>query len=106
MFAAVPSLAHRRGPTWLIAAAVALITAAVVLGTGASAQDPATRTLTFKELAKGSTFTHIRNTKTKSRRSNVQGDMIVSTNPLADPTGKRIGRSLSPARQRLGRATS
>ncbi len=70
--------ALHRGPTWLIAA-IALIGAAVVLGPGASAQDPATRTLTFKELAKGSTFTHIRNAKTKSRRSNSQGDLIALT---------------------------
>lgn len=94
MFAAAPTPAHRRGLIWLIAAAVALAVAvAVALGTGASAQNPTTRTLTFKELAKGSTFTHVRNTKTKSRRSNSQGDMIVSTNPLADATGKRIGKA-------------
>jgi hypothetical protein len=58
----------------------------------ASAQTPATRTLQFTELEKGSTFTHIRNTKTKNRRSNLQGDLIVFTNPVADAAGKVVGK--------------
>jgi hypothetical protein len=80
----------RRGPIVLVAVLVA-IGAAVVVRSSASAQAPTTRTLTFKELEKGSTFTHIRNTKTKSQQSNSQGDVIAFTNPLADATGQRIG---------------
>jgi hypothetical protein len=64
---------------------------AVALWSSASAQDPGTRTLTFKELEKGSTFTHIRNTKTRSEQANMQGDVIAFTNPLADAAGKRVG---------------
>lgn len=58
----------------------------------ASAQAPASRTLTFTELDKGSTFKHIRNTKTKNRRSNLLGDQDVFTNRLADSTGKVVGK--------------
>jgi hypothetical protein len=65
--------------------------AVLALWSGASAQDPGTRTLTFKELEKGSTFTHIRNTKTRSEQANMQGDVIAFTNPLADAAGKRVG---------------
>ena len=63
-----------------------------MLGSGASAQDPGARTLTLKELDKGSTFTHIRNTKTSSQRANSQGDVIAFTNPLADESGKVVGK--------------
>jgi len=77
--------------------ATALATAALaaaVLGSWspAAAQDPAARTLAFTELEKGSTFTHVRNTKTKSQRSNNQGDLIVFTNPIADGSGKVVGK--------------
>src|SRR5688500_16906634 len=65
--------------------------AVVALWSSASAQDPGSRTLTFKELEKGSTFTHIRNTKTRSEQANIQGDVIAFSNPLADAAGKRIG---------------
>ena len=58
----------------------------------ASADAPAATTLTFKELDKGSTFKHIRNTKTRNQRSNLMGDLIVFTSPLADSAGKRVGR--------------
>ncbi len=58
----------------------------------ASADAPAATPLTFKELEKGSTFKHVRNTKTKNPRSNLMGDLIVFTNPLADSTGKVVGR--------------
>ena len=54
---------------------------AVALWSSASAQEPGTRTLTFNELEKGSTFTHIRNTKTRSEQANMQGDVIAFTNP-------------------------
>jgi hypothetical protein len=73
-------------------AALALAGIVVVLASGASAQDPTTRTLTFKALDKGSTFTHVRNTKPKSERSNSTGDGIVFTNPLADASGNVVGK--------------
>jgi len=34
--------------------------------------------LNLKELEKGSTFTHIRNTESASRKSNLQGDLILA----------------------------
>lgn len=70
----------------------ALAAAALALGSGASAQDPGARSLTLKELEKGSTYTHIRNTKTKYPRANSQGDILAFTNPLADESGKTIGK--------------
>jgi hypothetical protein len=71
---------------------VALTAAALGLRSSASAQAPAGRTLTFKELEKGATFTHIRNTKGASRRSNHQGDLLVIVNPLANASGHVVGR--------------
>jgi hypothetical protein len=50
------------------------------------------RVLTVTELDRGSTFTHIRNTKTKSRRANSQGDVLALTNPLVDGSGKKVGK--------------
>lgn len=85
-----PSPPFRRGHVLLIAVLAALAAVVVVLSS-ASAQAPG-RTLTFKELDKGSTFIHIRNTKTKSQRANSMGDVIAFTNPLADASGKRIGK--------------
>jgi len=76
--------------TVAVLAAVAGL-AVVALWSSASAQDPGTRTLTFKELEQRSTFTHIRNTKTRSEQANMQGDVIAFTNPLADAAGKRVG---------------
>jgi hypothetical protein len=71
----------------------ALVLAAIVasLVSGASAQNPATATLTFKTLDKGSTFTHVRNTKPSSQRANPTGDVIVFTNPLADSSRNVVG---------------
>jgi len=66
---------------------------ALVLGSSASAQGPTT--LTFKELTKGSTFAFVDQapiSKRKGEPSVSAGDLIVFTNPLADATGKRIGR--------------
>lgn len=68
------------------------IALAVLVGPGASAQDGATRTLTLKELDKGSTFTHVRNTKGAPSRSNMQGDVIAFVNPMADPSGQLVGK--------------
>lgn len=73
-------------------AVLALAAGALVLGSGAAAQDPGARTLTLKELDKGSTFTHIRNTKTGSHRANSQGDVIAFTNRLADESGTVVGK--------------
>jgi hypothetical protein len=71
----------------------AVAAAAFALTTGAEAQPgPAGTTLTFKELERGSTFTHVRNTKNRPARSNTQGDLIVFTNPLADGDGAVAGR--------------
>ena len=72
-----------------IAAAVA---GAVAIGSGASAQAPGTRTITFKELERGSKFIHVRNTRPPTRRANMLGDQIVFTNPLADASGTVIGK--------------
>jgi hypothetical protein len=88
-----PATPRRRAPLTLLAVAVAVAATglAVELRSSASAQDPGTRTLTFSELDKGSTFKQIRNTKTKSRGTNSLGDMLVFANPLADATG-RVGK--------------
>jgi len=77
----------------LAATAAAAATTAVAVLSGASAQAPATRTLTFHELDKGATFVHVRNTPTKNQRSNQLGDQIVFTNPVTDRSGARVGRS-------------
>lgn len=55
------------------------------------AQAPTTRTITLKEIEKGSKFIHVRNTKTRNRRSMAIGDLIVFTNPLADASGQLAG---------------
>jgi hypothetical protein len=68
------------------------IALAVLVGPGASAQDPGTRTLNLKELDKGSTFMHVRNTKGAPSRSNMQGDVIAFVNPLVDPAGQSVGK--------------
>jgi nitrate/nitrite transporter NarK len=77
--------------TVLVAVLIALA-AAVAWRSSASAQAPTTRTLMFTEVQKGSTFRHIRNTKPKSQRANSLGDLIVFTNPLADASGKKVGK--------------
>ncbi len=58
----------------------------------ASAEAPAATTLTFTELEKGGTFKHVRNTKSKSSRANLLGDLIVFTSPIADSAGKTVGK--------------
>jgi hypothetical protein len=79
---------RRRLATFL--ALPVLAVPAVLLGPGASAQGG--RTLTLTELEKGSTFTHIRNTKTKSPRANSLGDVFAFTYPLADGSGQVVGK--------------
>jgi hypothetical protein len=61
--------------------------------TDASGQAAPTGTLTFEEVDKDATFTHIRNTSKKHPQSNLQGDLIASVTPLVDTSGTRIGRS-------------
>jgi hypothetical protein len=73
-------------------AITAAVAGAVAIGSGASAQAPGTRTITFKELERGSKFIHVRNTRPPSRRANMMGDQIVFTNPLADASGTVIGK--------------
>jgi hypothetical protein len=75
----------------VLALAAAVVIAAIGSRSPAAAQAPGTQTLTLTELEKGSTFSHIRNTKTKNRRANLRGDLDVFTNPLADATGKVVG---------------
>jgi hypothetical protein len=71
----------------------ALAAGAVAIGSGvSSAQGPAPRTLDLTEREKGGTFTHIRNTKPASRRANSTGDVLVFTNPMADSSGKVVGK--------------
>lgn len=83
-----PTLIRRCTP---LAAGLA-VAVAVTAATGSLAQGgPAQQTLTLRELGKGATFTHIRNTKRAPRRSNLQGDVLAFTNPLTRD-GKRVGR--------------
>jgi hypothetical protein len=84
--------ATRRRAAALLAATAAAATTVVVLLSSASAQAPATRILSFQELDEGSTFIHVRNTRTASRQSNSPGDLIVFTNPVTDASGTRIGK--------------
>jgi hypothetical protein len=78
--------------TVVLVAMLGLLAAVVLLRSSASAQEPGTRTLTLKELERGATYMHISNTKGAPRRSNLQGDLLVFTNPLADASGKRVGK--------------
>lgn len=81
--------------TWRLAlnlALFALLVSALALGSGAMAQGSGPRTLSLKELEQGSTFTHIRNTRSTSDRSNMQGDVITFTNPLAESSGRLVGK--------------
>jgi hypothetical protein len=73
--------------------ALAATGCALVLGSAASAQGPAT--LTFKELNKGSTFAFVDSapmSTAKGEPTASLGDRIVFTNPLVDVTSKRVGR--------------
>jgi hypothetical protein len=75
-----------------LAVLLGLLATTLVLRSSASAQDPGPRTLTFTELERGATFTHIRNTKGAKRQSNLQGDVLAFTNRLADSSRKRVGK--------------
>ena len=81
------------GTDLTILVALAAACCALVLGSAASAQSPTT--LTFKELSKGSTFDFVDQVPMsmgKGEPSASAGDLIVFTNPLANASGKRIGR--------------
>jgi hypothetical protein len=80
---------HKRVASF-VGLATLVASAAILVATSASAQ--AGRTLTFTELEKGSTFTHIRNTKSTSERANTQGDVLAFTYPLAAASGRVVGR--------------
>jgi hypothetical protein len=82
---------RRRRAAALLVAAAAITAAAVALST-ASAQSPATRTLSLREVDKGATFKHVRNTRATARLSIAQGDLIVFTNPITDASGARVGK--------------
>lgn len=86
------SRAARAALTAALAAAVALAVLALGRDTPASAQDPGARVLKLTELERGSTFKHVRNTRSRSQRANLLGDLIVFTNPLADAAGSVVGR--------------
>jgi hypothetical protein len=86
---------HVRRPRFVVPALGILAAGgcALALGPAASAQAPTT--LKFTELNKGSTFGFVDNapmSKGKGEPSASLGDVIVFTNPLADPRGRRIGR--------------
>lgn len=72
-------------------AALAAAVAALALSSASAQETPGARTLTFKELERGSTFIHVRNTRSRTGRSNAQGDQIVFTNPVTDAAGARTG---------------
>jgi len=75
------------------AVSLAIGVCALVLVSSASAKGP--KTLTLKELDKGSTFAFVDNaptSKAKGEPSASIGDAIVFTNPLTDGAGKRVGR--------------
>jgi hypothetical protein len=76
----------------LAVASVAFFMIAGAPDSEAQAQAPAATTITVKELEKGSTFVHVRNTKTRNRRSMLLGDLIAFTNPLTDTAGARVGK--------------
>jgi hypothetical protein len=85
-------MTHASRSAVAVLAVPALVAAALALGSGASAQDPGARTLTIRELDKGSIFTHIPNTRTKSSQANAQGDLLAFTIPLADESGDKVGK--------------
>ena len=83
---------RRTAAATLCAATAAAATMTAVLLSSASAQNAGTRTLVLHERQKGATLTHIRNTPTKAKRSALQGDLIVFTNPLTDAAGTPTGK--------------
>jgi hypothetical protein len=80
-------------PTALVLPAA--LAGAALLVPAASAQAPATRSLTLREVAKGSTFAYVDNAPKSKKRGDPEaslGDAIVFTNRIADASGARVGR--------------
>lgn len=99
----------RMAASAMVVAALAVLSVAFFLIVGppdeeAEAQTPATRTITLKELEKGSTFVHVRNTKTKNRRSMLLGDTFAFANPLADASGAIVGKLHATCTTTVGNA--
>lgn len=88
----------------LAVAAVVFLAIAGSADSDAQAQAPAGTTITLKELEKGSTFKHVRNTKTRNQRSIALGDLVVFTNPLTDGAGARAGRLHADCTATVGNA--
>jgi hypothetical protein len=87
----------------IVALAVLAVALFVIAGPPSSeAQAPTTRTITVKELDKGSTFKHVANTKSTSQRALAMGDLIVFTNPLADAAGQRVGKLFATCTTTVG----
>jgi hypothetical protein len=76
----------------LALASVAFFTIAGSPDSKAQAQAPAGRTIVLRELDKGATFKHVRNTKTHNLKSMLLGDILAFTNPLVDESGARAGK--------------
>jgi hypothetical protein len=89
----------------LAVASVALFMVAGSPDSEAQAQAPAATTITVKELEKGSTFKHVRNTNTRNARSMALGDLIVFTNPLTDAAGARVGKLHANCTTTVGNAS-
>jgi hypothetical protein len=86
------STTFRRPAPLLAALALAVLAVAAALAVTDASGQAAPRTFTLTELERGATFTHVRNTKGAPRTSNLQGDLLAFTNPLADAAGARVGK--------------
>jgi hypothetical protein len=94
----------------IVVASLAVLSVAFFIVAGspdskAQAQSSSATTITLKELDKGSTFKHVRNTKTRNQRSMALGDLIVFTNPLADAAGNRVGKLHANCTTTVGNAS-
>lgn len=89
----------------LAVASVAFFMVAGSPDSEAQAQAAGTTTITLKELEKGSTFKHVRNTKTHNRGSMLLGDLLVFTNPLTDAAGARVGKLHANCTTTVGNAS-
>jgi|1185.fasta_scaffold544585_2 hypothetical protein len=77
-----------------LALAAATLGGVVAVAVPATAQSPTTKTLTFKETDKGSTFTLVDNPpRSKSRRAPTlsAGDVFVLSDPLVSTSGAKRG---------------
>ena len=77
------------------AAVAAAVLAGAVVATTAGGQAPQARTITLREVEKGTSFGLVDNPPRGARPSKPKfslGDYFVLSSPLADTTGKRVGR--------------